>query len=50
MTLKAPIVLGGGLVTLTIAGAVAGVFGLVLPLAGEMVAALVGMLAGAKVA
>ncbi len=48
--MKAPIVIGGGLVTLTMAGAVAGIFGLALPFAAELVATAVGMFAGAKVA
>ena len=47
---KAPIVIGGGLVTLTLAGAAAAVFGLALPLAAEALAATIGMVAGARVA
>ena len=48
--IKAPIIIGGGLVFLTFAGAVAALFGTALPFAGEAVAVGLGMLAGAKVA
>lgn len=44
------IILGGGMVAITVAGFVFALAGAGLPLAGELIAAITGMAVGAKVA
>jgi hypothetical protein len=44
------IILGGGIVAITIAGFLTALGGVGLPFAGELIAGVVGMAAGAKIA
>ena len=44
------IILGGGIVAISVAGFVAALSGMALPFAGELIAGAAGMVAGAKVA
>lgn len=44
------IILGGGIVAISFVGLIAAIGGAGLPIAGELVAGLVGMAAGAKIA